>query len=266
MNFIDNTDNLQGDTTTTRYIPIDKIMDMRWVDNPKLHDLQAIWQSIERNGFRDRPAWDSNLTPVEGEHGSGAILFGNGRIEALHWGWKNQQDKPQGILEDDKGLWYVPVEFGLDSASEVQAQAFGIDHNSLTMSGGDFEASDIWRMYDREVLAELGERIASSDNGVEPITLDGDSLGALQRYINAAEQSEDGYFDASKLPDVVAGNIKQSYVVYISVPDYELFREVLLLLTLGKRDIGEDTQGHTMSAFDSVDFIAQWRELLGGEE
>lgn len=191
-NFTDSTDNLQGVTTTTRYIPIDIAINLRWIDNPKLHDLQAIWQSIEQNGFRDPPAWDSNLTPVVGDANSGALIFGNGRVEALHWGWKNQQDMPDGVLQDDAGMWFVPCEFGLDSLSESAAQAFGIDHNSLTMSGGDFQASDMWRMYDRDSLAALGERIHSAGNGIEPITLDGETLDNLKAFMTEFEPIDMG--------------------------------------------------------------------------
>lgn len=191
MEFSTSKKGLQGTTTTTRYIPIDKALNLRWIDNPKLHDLQAIWQSIEANGFRDKPAWDSNLTPVQGDANSGALIFGNGRVEALHWGWKNKQDVPDGVLHDDAGLWYVPCEFGLDSTSESAAQAFGIDHNSLTMSGGDFQASDMWRMYDRDTLAALGERIASDGNGAEAITLDGETLNELRNYINPPTPPDD---------------------------------------------------------------------------
>ena len=63
---------LNGELLSVRYIRVqDAIL---WDENSKLHDIGGLIVSIEEHGFRDPPAWDSEL---------GAIVEGNGRITAL---------------------------------------------------------------------------------------------------------------------------------------------------------------------------------------
>jgi hypothetical protein len=139
---------------TLKYVPLSKLT--YWEQNPKLHDIGAISASITKHGFRDPLGWDCQLNG-----GEGGIVEGNGRLETLSKMRQQKQPAPRGILESD-GDWLVPVLFGVDAESEVAAQAFGIDHNSLTMLGGDFTALDISKLYDDSYL-ELLENIMVED-------------------------------------------------------------------------------------------------------
>ena len=55
-----------------RYVPLAQAT--RWDENPKLHDLEALRQSIELHGFGDPPKCDARLD---------GLVYGNGRTEAL---------------------------------------------------------------------------------------------------------------------------------------------------------------------------------------
>src|SRR5512143_890595 len=81
----------------------------RWDENPKRHDLEAIAESIYRYGFQDPPKFDQAL---------GALVFGNGRTEALLQAKAAGRDAPRGIAVGKDGEWYVPIVFGNDLASQ----------------------------------------------------------------------------------------------------------------------------------------------------
>ena len=111
------------------YVRLDEAV--LWEDNPKLHDLGALIQSIEKHGFRDAPVYDSTL---------GATIAGNGRLTALHMMMQQGYELPRGIaLDAGDGMWCVPIQFGIDAESLAQALAFAVDHNNLVVTGGDTE-------------------------------------------------------------------------------------------------------------------------------
>lgn len=97
------------------YVALDTAVGLLWEKNPKLHDLQILVESISRHAFRDAPAFDAQL------QNSGAIVDGNGRIEALAWMFDHEYEPPDGIRVDDSGIWYVPIQFGVDSKSQDAA-------------------------------------------------------------------------------------------------------------------------------------------------
>ncbi len=136
-----NDDNaLDGEALLLYYIPVHEVL--LWQDNAKKHDIGAIIQSIEQNGFRDPPAWDNKL---------GGLVEGNGRAEALIKMQKLNKKLPRGILkhrEDD--YWCMPVLFGIDAKSQAAATRYAIDHNNLTMAGGEFTIDDMSKMWDKE--------------------------------------------------------------------------------------------------------------------
>lgn len=154
-----------GERLEMRYVPLRTAV--LWEKNPKQHDMGAIIQSIEQNGFVDPPKFDSAL---------GAIVFGNGRTHALQLMVRNQQDRPRGIVEVD-GEWHVPVIFGIDADSQAAAVRFAIDHNNLTLLGGNFGPNDLLRMYDENLYREALRGLADED--MLPITVDGEDLEAL---------------------------------------------------------------------------------------
>lgn len=144
-----------------------------FAQNSKLHDIGAIAQSIQKYGFLDPPRWDKNLNG-----GKGGIVEGNGRLETLQWMFKQGQPAPRGIAVDASSEWCVPVLFGLDAESEAQAAAYSIDHNNLTLAGGDgFTALDVSRLYEPEAYTKLLQELAKVE--MLPISVDLDDLNLL---------------------------------------------------------------------------------------
>jgi hypothetical protein len=149
-----------------RYIPLDQAR--RWDDNPKRHDLDALMRSIETHGFGDPPKYDSALA---------ALVYGNGRAEALERMRKAGKEPPRGIGVLDGGGWAVPVIFGVDAASRAAAVAFAIDHNNLTLLGGNLKIEDVLGIWDEEGLQRLLEE--TPDAGALLASMDGDDLDSL---------------------------------------------------------------------------------------
>ena len=158
---------LNGELLSVRYIRVqDAIL---WDENSKLHDIGGLIVSIEEHGFRDPPAWDSEL---------GAIVEGNGRITALQMMERQGRQIPRGVALDDQERWCVPVLFGLDAESRIAATRYGIDHNNLTMAGGDFTVWDVARMWDTEQYIITLDHLANK--GDMPVSLDFDDLQLLK--------------------------------------------------------------------------------------
>lgn len=133
-------DALTGTPIELRYVRVKDIL--FWDKNPKKHVLDAIIGSIKEYGFRDPSAYDATLD---------GLVEGNGRAEALALMQKNKFDVPRGILIDKTtGDWCMPVLFGIDAPSKLAAERYAIDHNNLTMMGGDFTAYDMAKMWETE--------------------------------------------------------------------------------------------------------------------
>lgn len=151
--------------------------------NVKKHDLGKIADSLRKYGFKIAIKWEVKLNG-----GAGGVVAGNGRVEALRWMQQNGEKPPKGIAIDDSGNWCVPVLFGNDSESEIQARAYAIDDNALTMVGGDFTALDISGMYDDNLLDELREL---ADAQELPIGFDGDDVDLLISLEDANSENDD---------------------------------------------------------------------------
>lgn len=159
------------------YVPLADVR--RWSRNPKKHDIGAIVESIKRYGFIDPPKFDETL---------GALIYGNGRDEALEWMQAQGEKPPRGVRTDASGRWLIPVKFGVDAASVAEAEAAAIDHNNLALSGGDFTGFDMARMWDGS-LTDILESLARSD--ALPITMDGDVLDALLAPVDIGGAGEE---------------------------------------------------------------------------
>lgn len=140
--------------------------------NPKLHDIGAIVASINDYGFKDPPKWEPSLND-----GRGGIVEGNGRTESLVWMKSSGADAPRGIV-DSGDDWLVPILVGVDAKSAIEAKAYALDHNNLSLMGGDMTALDIAGMYDRGaylgLLIEIGN---ASEQDI--VSVDGDDLDLL---------------------------------------------------------------------------------------
>ncbi len=151
------------------YMPLSEL---RLLDgNPKQHDIGKIVQSIERYGYKDPARWEPTLND-----GKGGIVEGNGRTEALLWMREGKFDAPRGIVDKD-GEWYVPILVGVDAADALEAKAYAIDHNNLSLMGGDLTALDMATMYDREAYLEMLVELAQG--GEQVFSVDGDDLDLL---------------------------------------------------------------------------------------
>jgi hypothetical protein len=138
-----------------RYIPLAQAK--LWDDNPKRHDIEALMRSIEKHGFGDPPKYDSQLD---------GLVYGNGRTEALERLRANGSDPPRGIAKLEDGEWALPVIFGVDAASRAAAVAFAVDHNNLTLLGGDdVDFSKLLAMWDEEGLQRVIDEISGELDG-----------------------------------------------------------------------------------------------------
>lgn len=109
---------IEGDRLHLEYVYVDDAHASLLADNPKLHDLQKIFDSIVENGFRDPPTWDSNLNGSRG-----GIVEGNGRISALKWGQDQGRQPPRGIFALKEGGWILPVLLDLMLEARPQLDA-----------------------------------------------------------------------------------------------------------------------------------------------
>lgn len=158
-----------------KYIPLSSAV--LWDRNPKRHDIGALVESIWRYGFQDPPKFDGALK---------AFVYGNGRTLAVQAGKNDGRDLPSGIIQIvDSEDWAIPVLFGNDLASKSMAEAFAIDHNNLTLAGGDVDIYDYMKQYEDNVTDILRD-LAEADE--LPVSIDGDDVDAILAGLNKPEE------------------------------------------------------------------------------
>ncbi|RYX83956.1 hypothetical protein EON83_12525 [bacterium] len=151
------------------YVPVATVA--QWERNAKKHDFGALWESIDRFGFKDPPKFEPRLNT-----GSGGIVEGNGRSHVLREMEAANHPRPRGILIiEDK--WHMPVLFGVDAESERAAEAYGITHNNLTLMGGDFGPLEIQRLWEETEYAAVLADLAAHEE--LPVGIDGEDVDAL---------------------------------------------------------------------------------------
>lgn len=156
----------EGERLELKYIPLHQAR--RWDSNPKRHSIDALIRSIETHGFGDPPKFDSALD---------ALVYGNGRTEALEQMRQAGKEPPRGIGILEDGTWCLPVIFGVDAASRAAAVAFAIDHNNLTLLGGNLKLEDLLGIWDEEGLREILED--APDAGALLASMNHDDLDSL---------------------------------------------------------------------------------------
>lgn len=163
---------LSGQKLQIQYIPLAKVN--LWDDNPKKHDLGMLIESIKRYGFVDPPKFEPSLNG-----GSGGLVYGNGRSIAVLAIQEDSKGKsvPDGICFDKNGVWHLPVLFGVDAESEAVARALAIDHNNLTMSGGDFSMWDMAKMWEPEGYAKVFDKMLKDET--TSLLMDLDDINAF---------------------------------------------------------------------------------------
>jgi DNA modification methylase len=154
-----------------KYIPLERVR--RWDRNPKPHDLGALIQSFGRYGFKDPMKFEPTLNG-----GEGGIVEGNGRSEALEVMFEDDpKQAPDGIGVARDGSWRVPVLFGVDAKSEAEAEAYAIDHNALTVMGGNFGPGWEQKLYNLDELLPVAVDLGKLDQ--LPVSIDPDDLDML---------------------------------------------------------------------------------------
>lgn len=175
-----NDPSLSGDRLEIRYI---KLKDVRlWDRNPKLGDVGAIAESILRYGFKDAPKYEPQID---------GLVEGNHRTKALESLFQRDSKKvPAGILVDTAGDWWMPVMFGVDADSRRVAEQYAIDHNNLTLMGGDLTMYDIARIWDQDAYRALLVEMAD-DGGQLPVSVDLEDLDVLLQHNDAPPSLDD---------------------------------------------------------------------------
>ena len=115
-------------TLRIEYRPLADLLALRWVENPKDHDLGLIHQSIDEHGFND---------PVTlGRVGKQEMLVeGHGRLECLAQKQANGAEPPARVGVKGKD-WLVPVNIGVEFPTLQKAKKYALQHNRLTEMGG----------------------------------------------------------------------------------------------------------------------------------
>lgn len=106
------------------YVPLAEIREA--ARNPKAHADAELQQSIDRFGYVEPMVWDER---------TGRLVAGHGRLSALRVAKEAGQAAPKGIRK--KGAeWLVPVLRGWASRSDMEADAYLLASNQLTIAGG----------------------------------------------------------------------------------------------------------------------------------
>jgi hypothetical protein len=223
---------MMDDRLRLEYIPLDTAL--LWEDNRKLHDIDGLVKSFKKHGFKDPMKYEPELN-----EGRGGFAEGNGRCEALARMEGKGVNPPRGVLLDEEGHWLVPVLFGVDAASEAAARAYGIDHNSLTLKGGDFDLSDHLKMWDMDFLNDLEE--LSGEDGL-PVSFTDDDISVMLSEF-PGRPDFDGIIEEFALTETEGARADEKYFYIEFYGDPERWGEMCNLL-------GEHFVGHSSHHVD----------------
>ena len=170
------------------WIKVQDAAKLLWNENPKLHDIGALITSIEKYGYQELSKFDKNLINRSGT--TGAVVAGNGRIEALSEMEKLKKPLPRGLASlKDTGEWVMPVLVGVDQDNINKARAYAIDSNNVGLLGGDMTAVDISRVWDQKTYMALLQGLSAENE--EPVSVDKDTIERLGRVLGEQEESKD---------------------------------------------------------------------------
>lgn len=165
----------EGERLHLYYIPLDQAV--LWEQNPKSHAMSDIISSIKKYGFGSPPKYDITLND-----GRGGLVFGNGRTHALKWMRHSGDNPPKGILLNrENGEWGIPCLFGVDASSQTLAKQFAIDHNNITLAGGNMTHFDMSKLYDPDSYISVLDELVAEGN--ELVTVDFGDLTSLKNAI-----------------------------------------------------------------------------------
>lgn len=113
------------------------------IRNPKEHDLPSLIHSVKSHGYADAAIIDERTHRLVAGHGRTAALVA----------MKSYGDKvPDGVMLDEDGEWLVPVQRGWASIDDPHAEAFIIEHNHVSESGGWHEGLLVDMLHDVHVV------------------------------------------------------------------------------------------------------------------
>lgn len=158
-----------------------------WNENPKLHSIGDLITSIEKYGFISPSKFDDKLTNISGT--LGAVVAGNGRIEALSEMEKLKKALPRGIAITKDGDWAMPVIVGVNCKNAFQAKSLAIDDNNLTLAGGDLTALDMSRIYNSKTYLKILNELSDADEA--PVSIDKDTISRLSAVLGEQENPKD---------------------------------------------------------------------------
>jgi len=172
------------------WIRVQDAAKLLWSENPKLHSIGDLVQSIEKHGFQELPRYDINLPNASGD--AGAIKAGNGRIETLAAMERDGMSLPRGLAQDKlTQAWVMPILVGTDADSLNAARAYAIDSNNLTMSGGDFTLGDILKLWSKDTYIALLKDLTPNDMPISVALEDLDWLLGLDTYGQSPEMTDE---------------------------------------------------------------------------
>lgn len=134
--------------------------------NPKEHDVGGLHSSIGRFGFLDRLIINV---------GTGHLIAGHGRVEALLQKKNAGEQPPFGVEVGDNGVWLVPVDYVDIPADQEEAAALAL--NGVQEQGG----------WDDALLAQVLRDVVSKD-GVDGLLGTGFDTDDVDRLLREAER------------------------------------------------------------------------------
>lgn len=172
--------NENTDALDLRYVPLSDLA--TWSDNPKIHDFDAIKQSIRKYGFKDPPKYEPRLN-----NNAGGIVEGNGRIEALIAMKRDGEHVPRGVIEKNEE-WYVPVLFGIDADTEASAEAYAIDHNNIVFPSIGTDLKLLINSYNIEDYGKVLNNLRDINLPVSVVIKD---VGTINDYLTCHIDEQD---------------------------------------------------------------------------
>jgi DNA modification methylase len=147
--------------------------------NPKLHAQDDIQASLARRGMVEPPTLDER---------TGRLVAGHGRVEALRALAAGGGAPPEGVERRGDG-WWVPVLRGWASKDDVDAEAYLVASNQLTIAGG-------WDEGLRDILKDLAGKDALEGLGFGP--------AELEALLAPQAESQEGLADPDAVPALPA--------------------------------------------------------------
>lgn len=240
------------------YAPLSEIATWAWEDNSKLHQPELIAHSIRTHGFKDPVGvgtWEENGVMKQ------MLVEGHGRTETLLLMRAKGEPAPKDIVvdgeeEEGKPRWLVPYVISV-FPDKNHAILYALAHNRSQTAKILPEDYNVGKL--RGTLGKLGMQELPGFG--EQDLIGGAGVGTQTTFGLPTLPA----FDVSKLPDAPEQvvNTPQSYVMMITFPSYEEFKECLRVLSLNQRTSLPDYA--RMASIDGVAYLNRWRELLLGQ-